>query len=284
MTGKRLRVATCQFPVTDDVRRNGRYIRNFIARAGGRGADVVHLSEAALSGYGRADFPTFRGYDWQTLRAQTRAIQAAAAANDVWVILGSAHFLGLRHKPTNCLYIINGQGRIVDRYDKSFCTGGDLKVYSPGNHLVTVKLKGLMCGFLICYDGCYPEIYNAYRHRGVTVMFHSFYNAGHRGANILDEYVPAKIRVRASDNQMWVVANNSCRHHSSWPTCIARPDGSLAKALTRHVPGILYHDFPDPKLKGWLHNFKMMKIHPREVFHNGIATRHPRATNRQTVP
>jgi len=45
---------------------------------------------------------------------------------------------------------------------------------------------------------------------------------------------------------MWVVANNSCARHSCWPSMITRPDGSVAQRLKRHVPSILYHDFPDP--------------------------------------
>jgi hypothetical protein len=32
---------------------------------------VVHFPEAALSGYARADFVSFDGYDWQTLGDHT---------------------------------------------------------------------------------------------------------------------------------------------------------------------------------------------------------------------
>ena len=65
---------------------------------------------------------------------------------------------------------------------------------------------------------------------------------------------------------------------------IVRPDGSVAQRLKRHVPGILYHDFPDPKLKGWLHNHKRMVLAEKEVYHNDRSSRHPRALNRQAMP
>ncbi len=282
-----LKVATCQFPVSGDVDGNAKYIRDFIKEAAANKADIVHFSEAALSGYGGADVPDFKNYDWEKLRARTHEIMALAKQNNIWVVLGSAHYLSPKEKPTNCLYIISDEGKIVDRYDKSMCTSGDLKVYTPGNHLVTIELKGIKCGFLICYDSCFPEMYNIYRHKGVKVMFHSFYNARHKSKTILDEIIPAEIRVRASDNLMWVVANNSSAAHSAWPTCIARPDGSLT-SLQRGVPGILYRTFPDDekakKFPSWTHNNKMMALPEDEVYHNGKPSNHPRATNRQALP
>ena len=282
-----LKVATCQFPVSGDIVENARYVRDFVKEAAKNKADVVHFSEAALSGYARVDVPDFDDYDWDELRSQTKEIMGLAKEHSIWVVLGSAHYLCPEEKPTNCLYIISSEGEIVDRYDKSMCTGGDLKAYSPGNHLVTVDLKGIRCGFLICYDSCFPEMYNVYRHQGVELMFHSFYNARHKGKTILDEIIPAEIRVRASDNLMWVVANNSSADHSAWPTCIARPDGSLT-ALKRGVPGILYRTFPDKKIteefRSWTHNNKAMVLPADEVYHNGTPSTHPRATNRRALP
>ncbi|MDK1032734.1 MAG: nitrilase-related carbon-nitrogen hydrolase [Planctomycetia bacterium] len=55
-----LKVATCQFPVSGDVRRNAGYIQRLIRKAASRKADVVHFCEAALTGYAGVDFPSFR--------------------------------------------------------------------------------------------------------------------------------------------------------------------------------------------------------------------------------
>ena len=285
--GPVLKVATCQFPVSGDVDENARYITGFISKAAANDADIVHFSEAALSGYAGVDVPNFDNFDWDKLRTHTLDVMNLARKHGIWVVLGSAHYLCPAEKPTNCLYVISSNGEIVDRYDKSMCTGGDLKAYTPGNHLVTIDLKGFRCGFLICYDSCFPEMYNVYRHRGVQVMFHSFYNARHKGKTILDEIIPAEIRVRASDNLMWVIANNSSAEHSAWPACIARPDGSLT-ALERGVAGILYRTFPDKKTTGdfpsWTHNNKAMSLPAGEVYHNGTPSNHPRATDRRSLP
>ena len=118
-------------------------------------------------------------------------------------------------------------------------------------------------------------------------MFHSFYNANYKGVTILDEIIPAEIRVRASDNQMWVIANNSSAYYSSWPACIARPDGSL-ESLERGIPGILFRDFPDSnrsqKFHSWTHNFKMMKLPEDEVYQVfGKPSNHKRALNTNSL-
>jgi predicted amidohydrolase len=284
---EKLKVATCQFPVCGDIESNADYIKRFIREAALNKADIVHFSEAALSGYPPKDVPSFQDFNWAKLRDETYRIMSLAREQGIWVVLGSAHYISEDEKPLNCLYIISDQGKIVSRYDKSMLTGGDLKFYTPGNHTVVHELKGFKLGFLICYDSCFPEMYNIYRHKGVQVMFHSFYNAHHEGKTILDEIIPAEIRVRASDNLMWVVASNSSGHYSSWPTCIARPDGSL-ESLERGVPGILYREFPDEdrtkQFPSWTHNNKIMKLPEDETYHNGTPSRHPRALDTRSLP
>jgi len=280
-------VATCQFPVTGDLKSNADYIKKFIREAAENHADIVHFSEAALSGYPPGDIPSFENYDWEALRAETYEIMSLAKKHKIWVVLGSAHYLDEQEKPLNCLYIITSEGKIIGRYDKSMLTRGDSKHYSAGNHIEVVSLKGYKFGFLICYDSCYPEMYNIYRHEGVKIMFHSFYNAHHDGETILDEVIPAEIRVRASDNAMWVIANNSTGFYSSWPTCIARPDGSL-ESLERGIPGIMYRAFPDnektDRFNSWLHNFKMMKLPEDEVYQIfGVPSNHPRAIDTKSL-
>ena len=284
---EKLKVAACQFPVTGNIESNADYVKRFIKEAAANKADIIQFSEAALSGYPPKDIPSFDDFDWTTLRDQTHQIMSLAQKHRIWVVLGSAHYISENEKPLNCLYIISDEGKIVDRYDKSMLTGGDLRYYTPGNHIAVVELKGFKLGFLICYDSCFPEMYNIYRHKGVTIMFHSFYNAHHKGKTILDEIIPAEIRVRASDNLMWVIASNSSGHYSSWPTCIARPDGSL-ESLERGIPGILYRTFPDDKrtrqFSSWTHNNKAMKLPDDEIYHNGTPSNHPRALDTCSLP
>lgn len=91
----------------------------------------------------------------------------------VWVILGASHRLSGNHKPYNSLYVIDSAGTIVDPYDKRFCTVGDLKHYSPGDHFAAFDVNGVRCGLLICYDIRFPELYRQYAKLGVQLVFHS---------------------------------------------------------------------------------------------------------------
>ena len=126
---------------------------------------------------------SYDGFDWQLLHDCTYQIMALAGALELWTILGSTHPLSAPHKPHNSLYIISHRGQLLDRYDKRFCAGdasettGDLAHYTSGTHLSVFAIKGLQCGTLICHDYRYPELYRAYKRRGVQLMFHSYHAA-----------------------------------------------------------------------------------------------------------
>lgn len=282
---KKLRIASCQFPVTEDIRRNARYVRRYLRRAADAGADLLHTSEACLSGYARTDFETFHGFDWDLLRAETATLRETCRDLGIGLILGSSHYLDGRHKPTNCLYWIDKRGRIVDRYDKRMCTKGDQRAYTSGSRFVARTLKGVRIGLAICYDVCYPQIYAAYRDLGVTLMLHSFYNARHEGPNCLDVLNDRQVATRCADNRMWAVANNSSHPYSHWGSFVARPDATIPERLKLNTAGMLVHDFPDGLSDGgWLHNHIPMKLAKDEILTFGKPSRHPRQLDAQAEP
>lgn len=298
-----LRVATCQFPVSSAIEENSRYIQRFMHEAAGAGAHLLHTSELSLAGYAGVDIPDFHRYDWDLLRKETRTLRQLSEKLDMWLVLGSSHFLDIKERPTNCLYLINPEGSIVDRYDKCFPTGfekasddpfyapdkgvkypyGDLAYYSPGDHLVTRDIGGVRIGLAICYDLSWPQLYIAYRERGVTVMLHSFHNARLPGKNCLQTLEVRQVPTRCADNRMWAVSNNSSAPYSEWGSFVARPDATIPKQLPINTPGLLTHDFPDGLSKtGWYHNYRPMKKRDDEVMHAGTLVNHPRRLNYQS--
>ena len=281
---KAIRVATCQFSVEADIAHNRRAVLRQIAQAARSGADVVHFSECALSGYAGVDIPDAAAIDWDALRDATHEIQTAAKQHAVWVLLGSSHRLSARHKPHNSVYVIDSCSRIVDRYDKRFCTGlagrrptMDLSHYSPGNRCVTFRVKGITCGVLICYDYRFPELYRQYKQLGVDVIFQSFHNAratvvADQRYNIWKTIVPATMSCRAAENHFWVSANNSTARPSRWGSFAVRPDGQIVGKLPLHKPGVLitemvldpsFFDAPGPwresAMQGQLHSGRLVK-------------------------
>ena len=116
----------------------------------------MHFSECALRGFAGIDFESFDGYDGDELRDETRKIMSLAGELGVWVALGSSHQLTAPNKPHNCLYLIDPEGKIVDRYDKRFCMGRELPFYTPGGRFVNFELNGVQCGLLICFYFRFP--------------------------------------------------------------------------------------------------------------------------------
>lgn len=258
---KALRVATCQFSVEPEIEKNLSFVLAQMQSAADSGAQIVHFSECALSGYAGVDIPSIRELDFPTLQAATRKIMRAAQELKVWVLLGSTHRLTGRHRPHNCTYVIDSKGNIVDRYDKRFCTGKgggrptlDLKHYSPGDTPVVFDVGGFKCGVLICYDYRFPELYREYKRLGVEVIFQSFHNARSMvvedpAYNIWKTIVPATMACRAAENHFWISANNSVARPSRWASFAVRPDGQIIGKLRMHTPGVLMTDMTrDPTL------------------------------------
>ncbi len=272
-------VATCQFPVSGNVAENAAWIRRQMREAHSRGASVVHFSELALSGYAGVDLKSMEDFDWVRQRAELESILALAKELDVWVILGSAHALSGSHKPHNSLYVINPEGRVVERYDKRFCTTRDLRHYSPGTHFAVFDINGVRCGLLICYDIRFPELYRQYCKRGVRVVFHSFHNARQKKGSIHPKIMPPTAQARAATNNMYLSLNNSCARHS-WQSRFITPDGLIKAELPLDRPGVMvnrvdlakkYYDASRPYRLGSIDG----------VWHSGEVVDDPRSKDRQ---
>jgi predicted amidohydrolase len=295
----RVRVATCYFPVDADVRRNARHVTRQMRIAAKRGADVAHFPEACLSGYAGSDFTSFRLFDWPLLEACTRDILNLARELRLWVILGSAHRLTGSHRPHDSVYVISPRGRIVDRYDKRFCSNEDLVHYSPGSHASIFNLKGLRCGVLICYEYAFPELYREYKRRGVQLVFHS-YHAGHasparvellrrelghrliqlnRGGSFPEVRMPTSMQAAAGDNHIWISCSNTSARHSCFPSFTVRADGLITGRLRRNTPGVLMSTV-DTNQRLYDGTARWRRRAMRSVLHSGALVRDSRSNER----
>lgn len=234
----KLRIASCQFPVSADIESNYRYISGQIIEAKLKKADVAHFSECALSGYPGADMQTMDNFDWNKLFMFTDSVIALADKLNIWVVLGSLHRLSGNNKPHNSLYVINPAGQVIDRYDKRFCTSGDLLFNTPGDHFVTFSINGVKCGLLICYDIRFPELTREYRRLGCDLIFHSFYNAKQEKGSIHPIIMPVSAQAHAATNYFYISLTNSSAPES-WPCHFITPDGLIQNKLPYNIPGIL---------------------------------------------
>ncbi len=234
-----LKVATCQFAVSSSIKRNARRICELLRKAKKLKADIVHFSECALSGYVGTDFPNFDGYDWELLKKETEKIMALAAKLGLWVVLGSTHQLTEPNKPHNSLYVINPKGKIVDRYDKRFCTKGDLRRLTPGNRFANFTINGIKCSLLICFDLRFPEIYRELYKQKVNCIFQSFYNARQKGPSVHTHIMRQTMQCRAATNHFWISMANSSGYYSPYSSCFIQPDGRIVKQLKQNRAGLM---------------------------------------------
>lgn len=251
MTDK-LRIAICQFPISNDIAGNAKFIRRYMRKAKDSSADVIHFPETALSGYERSDFMPSDTENWRQLESETQKITDLAGELYLWVVLGSRQKVKASEKPANCLHVISDAGKIVGTYSKQKLTKSEKDWFTPGNDFLILSLNGIKCGFLICYELCFPDLFEAYREKGAQLIFHSAHNVSRSPKPLFLELTLAQIRTRAADNQMWISSSTSSARQAFSTSCLARPDGSVRRSR-RHISGLLFHDFPDTKL-GWTYD------------------------------
>ena len=300
----KLIVATCQFPVSEALAANTWYVLQQMHQAKKRGAHVVHFCEGSLSGYAGTNFDSFQGFDWALLKDCSQEVLQLARELRVWVLLGSSHSLSGRRRPHNCVYVINDNGEIVDRYDKRFCAGdrggktGELAHYTPGDHFSVFTIRGLRCGVLICHDYRYPELYREYKKQGVHVMFHSYHAANikperlramrkqvgsefhglNSGTTLPEITMPATMQAAAASSHVWISCANSSSRESCWPAFFVRADGVITGRLRRNRTGVLISTV-DPRQPLYDSTNAWRERAMLGVFHSGRLVRDSRSQN-----
>ena len=246
---KKLRIAVSQFPVSKNIRKNEAYISRHIVYASQKKADVVHFPETALSGYESE----IGGLNWSLLRESLDRIKDLAKQRKICIVLGLHEKQNKGKKPFNSTYLISKTGQILGTYSKANLYKKETKRFSAKNNSLVKDINGVRCGFLICYDSCFPKLFDYYRDRNVKVLFLSYGNAGSRhGKNSLNELMEAQLKTRAADNQMYISASNSSAKYSRMPSGVVSPDGKFIH-LKRHKPGVLIYDYPE-KILGWTYD------------------------------
>lgn len=240
----RLTVATCQFPVSHDINANLTHMLDLIARTASAGADVVHFPECALSGYGAATWPSWDEFEWATLNAAMDRIAGAARAHAIWIVTGSVHWDHAHTRPTNALFVFDDTGAIAGRYDKRRCSINDLRAFAPGDTPLSLDIKGVRCGFLICLDWAFPELWQ--EHAGkVDLVFHSCYTDNVSRDRIEAHTIQPLIQGYAWLYQYAVSSSNSCRPQQNFPSFWIERTGHHGGSAARDETGFILNMLTD---------------------------------------
>lgn len=240
----RLRVATCQLPVTHDIAHNLHHVLALVRDAARAGADVAHLPECALSGYGPGAWPDWTGFDWDALRHATDALRAEARRLGIWVVAGTVHRAAPDARPTNALTVIDRAGEVAGRYDKRCCSANDLRAFQPGGRELIVAVDGVRCGFLICLDWARPDLWAAYAGR-VELVFHSCVADDARRDRNRAHTIPPLMQGYAFLHQYAVSVANSCRPAQDFPSFWVERSGHAGRRASPDQVGSVLNQLAD---------------------------------------
>lgn len=252
----KLNVATCQFPVSGQLTDDLRYILDLMSDAADAGAEAVHFGECALGGYAGADIESYDRYDWQLDRQCKQEILRHANRLGVWAIVGGVHQLEPEFPPHNSVWVIDGQGQCVDRYDKVIrprlnpaelrTASGDARHFSSGTGTIQFTINDICCSVLICSDFRLPQLYmNIKRNHHAQLVFHSFHNGGFTSERMAEtgnpwgDVVPAMLQSYGAVYDVWISASNTSRQESCWGAFWVTPDGRIQESMPRNESGFI---------------------------------------------
>ncbi len=263
----RLTIATCQFPVTADVAANAAQIRRQIAEAAAAGADVAHFPENAITGNlklnGKKLAPcpsgnwrqTWRHCDWALIRAETEGIRQACRDAGIWAVVGSSHSFDPEKRPTNCIYVFDAAGAIVERYDKRRCSESDLANHTPGDQPVTFAIKGIACGITMGLEWSFPDIFMDYAEAGVDLLFHSGFAAQQERDTIHTHTVPQVMQGHAFNANLFISVSNAANALQALPSFWVRRSGRRGGTCGRNATAVLVSEIFDEPEKDELYHY-----------------------------
>lgn len=169
-----------------------------------RRADLVILPELWVQG-GFA-FDRFSHTAQEIDGPAVTAMRNAAVASGIWLHAGSLVLRSPDGSLRNTALMIAPDGSIIAQYAKRYLfgfAGGETRVLTAGDELVTVELPWFRAGLSICYDVRFPEMYRALLDLGSEVFLIPAAWPERRIA-----HWSLLIRARAVENQAFVVACN----------------------------------------------------------------------------
>ncbi|WP_193170344.1 carbon-nitrogen hydrolase family protein [Nisaea nitritireducens] len=237
-----LRIATAQLPITSDPETNAAAICDLIREAAASGADCIHFPEAALSGYVKTQIKSWSDVDWKALDASLNEVRACCAETGIWAFVGCNHRHPEVTRPLNSLHIIDGHGHAVARYDKQYCSNSEITDwYAAGNKPITVDIKGIRLGFLICIEVQFPELFMEYERLGVDCLCLS------SGPGL--EMFRIQCQGHAASNCFWLSYSVPENGSEKQPSCFIGPDGEILASCGRAASGLVLGEIDPTNLK-----------------------------------
>jgi len=240
---KRIRLATAQFQLSDNIDVNLKAIMELAKKAETADSRLVVFPECALTGYPGGDMDDLSGIDPHDVREALQRVSAQASELGMFIAIGCALPLQERQGWVNSLVVFDDSGRRVCEYRKTALTHSDQSFFLPGDSDPVFAVDGIRFGCQICYDVRFPEGYRRLFARGVHVVVHCYHQAGSRHWKQRRDIMTAFQRVRCSENGVYAVTSNTIGHNhgrDQWmPSMIVDPVGTVVASLDPSATDVL---------------------------------------------
>jgi predicted amidohydrolase len=209
-----MRVALCQLPVSPDPAVNLDRVREALADAAGRGADLAVFPEATLARFG-SDLPAIA----EPLDGPFGSGLARAARGTGVALVAGVFEPAPDGRVYNTVVGYDATGARVAAYRKIHLYDAlgeqESAVVAPGAQPVVVDLCGVRVGIMTCYDVRFPELARALAVRGAELIV---LPAAWATGLFKEEHWVTLVRARAIENTVWVAAACQVPDHSAPPT------------------------------------------------------------------
>ncbi|MBE6969239.1 MAG: carbon-nitrogen family hydrolase [Ruminococcaceae bacterium] len=144
--------------------------RRLLREAASERPDVIVLPEFWNTGfYPRKTLLECCDRNGERTKREIGALAAEFAVNIVAGSVVSRREDGLY----NTAYVFDRKGCCIAAYDKRhlYPLSHEDAYFTPGDHLSTFRLDGVLCGIMLCYDIRFPELSRSLAEQGVKVLF-----------------------------------------------------------------------------------------------------------------
>ncbi|MEO8098958.1 MAG: apolipoprotein N-acyltransferase [Acidobacteriota bacterium] len=147
--------------------------------------------------------------------------------------------------PLNSAFLMNPEGRIVERYDKMELVPfgeyippafdwvnritGEAGDFQPGTRAITLPLGQHRMGAFICYESAFPNLVRHFTEQGAEVLV-NLSNDGYFGDSDAREQHLSLVRMRAAENGRWIL-----RSTNDGITAMVDPAGRLTDRIPQHT-------------------------------------------------
>ena len=112
ITCDKLVMAIVQSHATANIKGNSRHICELMTQDRDVGARLIHLPEAALSGYVKSQSPNRGSVDWDEVKDGRINIRETARQLRIWTVADCNHRMARPNRPRNSLFVISDKASL----------------------------------------------------------------------------------------------------------------------------------------------------------------------------